>query len=86
MISQNMNASGGAERYTITVSDSLNMSGLSTLQRSAAPGEFVGEGLYYVGSISSIVTDGGKNVPYEELGTLEKSFLFVMPADNVTIG
>lgn len=54
------------------------------LPSNASAGEFVYSG-YYIGSDPSIKTESGKTVPYNASGKLEKTCVFVMPAENVVV-
>ena len=70
---------GGGGVFTIT---ELSRYGLPS---NASAGEFVYSG-YYVGGSPNIRTESGKTVPYNESGKLEKTCVFVMPAENVVVG
>lgn len=80
-----VNGGGGAEQaYTITIDSSLSLSGLS-LPNSSVAGQFCNSNGFYLGGINSILTEDGKNVPYFETGSLERSLTFVMPKGNVVV-
>lgn len=74
--------SGKAESYTI-INNAAN-TGLS-LPPTADPGDFFKD-VFHLGQISSILTEDGERIPYDDdIKGLESRLTFVMPKANIVI-
>lgn len=74
--------SGGTESYTIT--NNAANTGLS-LPPTADPGYFFKD-VFHIGQISSILTEDGEKVPYDDdINGLEAQLTFVMPKANIVV-